>query len=170
MSNNKNRSNSVQKNENLNPIKIDESLISEDNDLVIDESQTTITETLGDEVKTDDITPVEGIKLEKADKVENILKDKGIVKGLNPPVTKVETKSVTPAPWKDVAVASADATLKVGMTVKLKDNVTETVTGTMIPVSARKRIYKVDKVLPRRVVISAGGSVIAVKSSDLTNA
>lgn len=60
-----------------------------------------------------------------------------------------------------------NSVIKEGITVMLKQSTKTTVTGTIIPDYAYKNIYKVKKVLPRRIIIKAGMYEIAVSKDDV---
>lgn len=83
---------------------------------------------------------------------------------------KEDVKTEVVEPVKEVVTkpsVEAKVALKVGMTVKLKASATKTVTGLTIPAFAYRNIYKVSKILPSRILITAGKYTIAVKSTDV---
>lgn len=103
-----------------------------------------------------------------AEAAGNILEEKGIVKSLNPPVEKAKPQATTSDGIMSALIDKIAApALKAGTKVKLKDDVTTTVTGTAIPAFAHKNVYKIDKVLPRRIIIACGNYSIAVSSDDV---
>ena len=60
-----------------------------------------------------------------------------------------------------------DNLIKVGVKVKLKESTMTTVTGQKIPAFAYKNEYRVSKVIPCRIIISAGTLTFAVKATDI---
>jgi hypothetical protein len=57
--------------------------------------------------------------------------------------------------------------LKVGSIVTIKSTVTKTVTDTVIPAFAYKNVYRVEKILPNRIIIAAGLYKLALNPYDI---
>ena len=118
--------------------------------VVDDTNQSTISDTVlpneaVNEPSTDNISVQES--KEQKSVTEQPIKKNDNVKGRQPASNsqpKVET------------VVTTNESIKVGTIVKLKDSTKTTVTGVEIPQFAYKNTYKVDKVLPGRIILRAG--------------
>ena len=111
-----------------------------------------------EEVKTDvKVDENKDIKVEEVKKVEQ---PKTEVKPA--PAAKVEP------PKPEVKVENKPVQdIKVGSLVKIKKTTKTTVTGQELPMFAYRNTYKVTKILPSRVIISAGTLTIAVSVNDI---
>lgn len=113
-----------------------------------------------EEVKTDvKVDENKDIKVEEVKKVEQ---PKTEVKPAPAPAAKVEP------PKPEVKVENKPVQdVKVGSLVKIKKTTKTTVTGQELPMFAYRNTYKVTKILPSRVIISAGTLTIAVTVNDI---
>lgn len=111
-------------------------------------------------IKTD-VVDTPNVETEAVDTVKEEPKKEEPVVVNKPVVTPtVNNKVNAPKPTPTISVS-------VGNKVRLKDTATTTVTGTKLPAFAYKNTYKVTKILPSRVIITANTYTIAVKVSDL---
>lgn len=90
---------------------------------------------------------------------------------VNTNTTKVKTSPLSVNTPNDITppINADKVPIKVGDMVMLKPTVKATVTGTLIPVFAFKNLYKVEKILIDRIIITAGTLKFPVKSTDVDN-
>ena len=137
----------VNKNKETKPVNVD---------VVKTENVNEVKEEAKTDVKVDEN---KDIKVEEVKKVEQ---PKTEVKPAPAPTAKVEP------PKPEVKVENKHVQdIKVGSLVKIKKTTKTTVTGQELPMFAYRNTYKVTKILPSRVIISAGTLTIAVTVNDI---
>lgn len=120
------------------------------------EKVSVVTDTKSEEKPNDSVVKNQNTE-EKKDENVNTEKVK------TPPLSVNTPNDITPP------TNTGKSSIKVGDMVMLKPTVKTTVTGTLIPVFAFKNLYKVEKILTDRIIITAGTLKFPVKSTDVDN-
>lgn len=125
-------------------------------------------EEIKDGISTEEVSPVDDVKEEEKVSAP-IAEPKKDPEPAKEPMVEPVIKNEAKTPDPPTATVEPVDNLKVGDMVMLKDSTTSTVTGTIIPVFAFKNLYKVEKILTDRIIITAGTLKFPVKASDVNN-
>lgn len=82
-------------------------------------------------------------------------------------MSEKQVEATKPPVKEDKVSIVSDTDIKIGARVKLKPEVSVTITGLVIPQFAYKNTYTVKKILPSRIIIAAGQYQLAVHKNDI---